>query len=59
MAIVSRVADTNGSTIDKPAPANSKAAVSQRRAGEAGADNNPRRRIPTLRVFQWGFIRKA
>jgi hypothetical protein len=34
--MVSRVADTNGSTIDSPAAANSRAAVTQRRVGDAG-----------------------
>ena len=31
------------------------AAVSQRRAGEAGADNNPVHRSSTLEVLQWGL----
>ena len=35
-AMVSKVAETNGSTTDSPAAANSRAAVTQRRAGEAG-----------------------
>jgi hypothetical protein len=34
--MVSKVAETNGSTTDSPAAANSRAAVTQRRAGEAG-----------------------
>jgi hypothetical protein len=38
MAIVSKVAETKGTTMDNPAAANSRAAVSQRRVGEAGTD---------------------
>ena len=34
--MVSKVADTKGSTIDSPAAANSRAALTQRRVGDAG-----------------------
>jgi hypothetical protein len=38
ITIVSRVADTKGSTIESPAAAKSSAAAAHRRAGEAGTD---------------------
>ena len=39
-AMVSKVAEKNGSTTDSPDAANSRAAVTQRRAGEVGTVND-------------------